>query len=328
MRFVYQSVTDPISRSTSDVGGSSHRSRSSPSKLTSHYRTTSSTTPSVRYPNQLSLFLLFEKKAGIIRLSDSTVADVELIDDTPPSAFSAGASLTPSASISPLTSRRNRSSWDGFGFIREKPVWILPTQVELSNVPSASVYILTRSRRTHIIPSPLPLDLPGTPSFRVLTWASAPKHVEARVCRPYSHGQEDRPPFLQLIAFGEDGIEVQEVNLNQLTVRKGKGKGAANAPTPIHAISDVLGGETGPLGVGGLWHRPIHSESSDLYRSSSVMSYMSALSYDSNDTEELGAKFMSERGVYGWVKKGHSDWRVFWVGGTGREEAEPDRDNL
>ena len=174
------------------------------------------------------------------------------------------------------------------------------------------------------MPSPLPADLLNTPSFRILTWASAPKHVEARVCRPYAHDQEDHPPFLQLVAFGEDGLEVQEINLNQLSVRKGKGKGVANANTPVHAISDVLGGETAPLCVGGHWHRPVHSEQSDLYRSDSVMSYMSASSFDSNDTEELAAKFISERGIYGWVRKGHSDWRVFWVGGTGREEAEPD----
>jgi len=323
MRFVFQSIGDSMSRSSSDVGGSSHRTRTS-SKLTSHYRSTSSATSSVRYSTQLSIFLLFEKKAGIIRVSDASVGEVELIDDGTPSAFSAGASLTPNASVSSSSSRRNRSSWDGFGFIKEKPAWILPTQVELSSVPSTGVYILTRSRRTHILPSPLPADLQNTPSFRILTWASAPRHVEARVCRPYAHGQEDRPPFLQLIAFGEDGIEVHEVNLNQLTVKAGKGKGNAKTNAHIHAVSDVLGGETGPLCVGGLWHRPIHSDHPDLYRTSSVMSYMSALSYDSNDTEELAAKFISERGIYGWVRKGHSDWRVFWAGGTGREEAEPD----
>jgi hypothetical protein len=149
-----------------------------------------------------------------------------------------------------------------------------------------------------------------------------PKHVEARVCRPYAHDQEDRPPFLQLIAFGEDGIEVQEINLNQLTVRRGKGKSVANHSVPTHAVSDILGGETAPLCTGGLWHRPVHPDQTDLYRSDSVMSYMSASSYDSNDTEELAAKFLSERGIYGWVRKGHMDWRVFWVGGTGREEAE------
>jgi hypothetical protein len=314
------------------VGGSSSRTRTSPAKLTSHYRSTSSSTAaSLRYSSQLSLFILFEKKSGIIRISDASVGEVELNDEGPPPAMSAGAaSLSPTASISSSSnSRRNRSSWDGFGFIKEKPNWILPTQVELSSMPpSTSVYLLTRSRKTHIIQSPLPADLHNTPPFRILTWASAPTHVEARVCRPYAHDQEDHPPFLQLIAFGEDGIEVQEINLNQLTVRRGKGKGkgkiTANANAPIHAVSDVLGGETAPLCVGGYWHRPIHLDQADLCRTDSVMSYMSALSYDSNDTEELAAKFMSERGIYGWVRKGHSDWRVFWVGGTGREEAKPD----
>jgi len=185
-----------------------------------------------------------------------------------------------------------------------------------------SVYLLTRSKRTHIIPAPLPADLANTLSFRILTWASAPRHVEARVCRPYAHEQEEHPPFLQLIAFGEDGIEVQEINLNQLTARGGKGKGVATTPT--HAVSDILGGETAPLCPGGHWHRPVYPDQSDLYRTDSVISYMSASSYDSNDAEELAAKFISERGIYGWVRKGHSDWRVFWVGGTGREEAGAD----
>jgi len=192
----------------------------------------------------------------------------------------------------------------------------------LSNMPNASVYLITRSRRTHIIPAPMPADLPNAPSFRVLNWSSAPRHVEARVCRPYAHEQEERPPFLQLIAFGEDGIEVQEINLSELTVRRGKGKFIAS--TPVHAASYMLGGETAPLCHGGLWHRPIRPDQTDIYRTDSVMSYMSASSCDSNDTEELAAKFMSERGIYGWVMKGHSDWRVFWVGGTGREETELD----
>ena len=322
MRFVYQSISDPIARSASDVGGSSHRARTSPTKLGHHYRSVSSATPSIRYSNQLSLFMLFEKKAGIIRISDASVGEVELGDDGPSHLLTYGTSLAPSPSISSSTSRRNRSSWDGFGFIKEKPTWLLPTLVELSGLPSTSVYLITRSKRTHIIPAPLPADLPNTPSFRILTWASAPKHVEARVCRPYAHEQEDHPPFLQLIAFGEDGIEVQEVNLNQLTVRRGKGKVVASIPT--HAVSDILGGETAPLCAGGHWHRPVHPDQTDLHRTDSVISYMSASSCDSNDTEELAAKFMSERGIYGWVRKGHSDWRVFWLGGTGREETEPD----
>ena len=311
-------------RSMSDVGNSSHRTRSSPSKLTSHYRSTSSGTASIRYSNQLSLFLLFEKRAGIIRISDSSVGEVELSEGGPPPSLSSGASLVSTGATSPATLKRNRQSWDGFGFIKEKPNWILPTHVELSSVPSTGVYLLTRSRKTHIIQSPLPADLPNTPPFRILTWVSSPKYVEARVCRPYAHDQEERPPFLQLIAFGEDGIEVQEINLNQLTVRKGKGKFVANVNAPVHAISDVFGGETAPLCVGGHWHRPIHPENPELCRTDSVMSYMSALSYDDNDAEELGAKFLSERGIYGWVKKGHLDWRVFWVGGTGREETEQD----
>lgn len=322
MRFVYQSVSDPIARSASDAGGSSHRARSSPSKAGHHYRSVSSATPSIRYSNQLSLFVLFEKKAGIIRICDASVGEVELSEDGPSPTLPFGGSLTPSPSISSSTSRRSRSSWDGFGFIKEKPTWLLPTLVELSTMPSTSVYLLTRSRRTHVIPAPLPADLPNTMSFRILTWASAPRHVEARVCRPYAHEQADHPSFLQLVAFGEEGIEVQEINLNQLTVRRSKGKVVASVP--VHAVSDILGGETAPLCVGGLWHRPVHPDQTDLYRTDSVMSYMSASSCDSNDTEEIAAKFISERGIYGWVRKGHSDWRVFWLGGTGREEAEQD----
>lgn len=122
--------------------------------------------------------------------------------------------------------------------------------------------------------------------------------------------EETQPPFLQLIAFGDDGVEVQEIPLHSLTERKGKSRALA----PVQGVADFLGGETAPLCVGGHWHHP---QGADLTRYSSVTSYGTATSFDSYETDELAARFREEQGIYGWVRKGISDWRVFWVGGTG-----------
>jgi len=118
---------------------------------------------------------------------------------------------------------------------------------------------------------------------------------------------ETQPPFLQLIAFGDDGVEVQEVPLHSLTERKGKSR----AVLPVQGMADFLGGETGPLCVGGHWHQ---QQGVDLARNASTLSYAT---FDSYETDELAARFRSEQGIYGWVRKGMADWRVFWVGGDG-----------
>ena len=55
---------------------------------------------SYRYPTQLSLFVIFEKKAGLIRIADSAVGEVELYEE----------SGTLQQLIPPAMARRSRAS--------------------------------------------------------------------------------------------------------------------------------------------------------------------------------------------------------------------------
>jgi hypothetical protein len=78
-----------------------------------------------------------------------------------------------------------------------------------------------------------------------------------------------------------------------------------------------LGGDTGFLCEGGHWHRIFHE--TGLTRSYSVSSDISGTSFQTLDTEEAVVKANNERGIYGWCCKGLSDWRIFWIGGSGND---------
>jgi len=194
-----------------------------------------------------------------------------------------------------------------------KGQWVLPTRTDLPAVMTGpqlslprTVYFLTRGKLTHVLPSPLPANISNTPLLS-LTWDLAPSSVTPRVCYPPEDGA---PPFLQLVALGEDGLEVQEVSLSFLN--KGKRKGRAEEP--VRASLDI---SAGFLCTGGLWHRPGYPV--QLTRSSSVRSDMSRTSFGSLDSDDLITKLQIEHGIYAWCQKDVRDWRVFWVGGTGRE---------
>ncbi|OBZ70500.1 hypothetical protein A0H81_09681 [Grifola frondosa] len=253
------------------------------------------------YSNQLSLFVVFDKKAGLIRIADSAVSEIDLYEDN----WNAHQSmLLASPSASSMTARRSRASWDGRGFsTHNKGFWVRPTKIDLpgpKNRPSftQSMYVLTRGKQSHILPHPLPHDVSMVPPFRTLLWSNAPTNVSCRIC---STGTAVEAPFLQVIAFGEDGIEVQEILLAFLSERKGKSR----AQEPVRSQSD-LGGSTGFLGVGGHWDQPFYS---GLSRSDSTASYDSTASLE--DTE---GRVRGQNGIYGWVCKGHEDWRIIWLG--------------
>jgi len=112
------------------------------------------------------------------------------------------------------------------------------------------------------------------------------------------------------VALGEHAVEVQEVSLFSLSTGKGKGR----AERPVRALLDV---SAGFLCTGGLWHRPGYPFK--LPSSISAASDSSITSFSSPETDEL---FSKEQGIYGWCQKDLRDWRVFWVGGTGREKDE------
>jgi hypothetical protein len=262
------------------------------------------------YDPQLSLFVIFEKKAGWIRLVDSAVGEVELYDK--------GVHTSPQLTHSTLspTSRRQKSSFS----IPEKEtkgVWVPPERIELplppsshNHRPSKTVHILTRGRYSHIVPSPRPASLSASSPLYIASWESIPFHITARLC---TKGEGDS--FLQLVALGEDGVEVQELSLSFLN----KGKGKARAEEVRRSQVDV-GGSAGVLCGGGHWHRPRFAQ---LSRTDSIAS---ETSFDILSSEEIAAKLQVEQGIYGWCRKGLEDWRVFWVGGDGEEEDVDDDD--
>ncbi|KAI0375925.1 hypothetical protein BV20DRAFT_959977, partial [Pilatotrama ljubarskyi] len=311
--FIHQSVQDNMSRSPSDVFPRSAALDSQQNHR--HARVSSFGSTVLPYPTQLSLFVIFEKKAGTIRIADSAVGEVDLYEDN----WSAQQSMLMSApSASGLTSRRSRASWDGRGFAKEKGPWVRPVKF---NVPGpsfqssfAQMYILTRGRQSHIIPHPLPAKVSNLPPYRILYWSSTPNSVSARVC---TSDNPDEAPCLQVLAFGEDGVEVQEVPLSQLSERKGKSR----AQDPVRAQADV-GGASGLLTSGGHWNRPFHPGLSRSYSTSSYASYESSTS-----TEEDGEYGGGNEGIYAWVQKGAEDWRVVWFGdGAPRDDEFDDGD--
>ncbi|KAI9000755.1 hypothetical protein BD414DRAFT_472660 [Trametes punicea] len=308
--FVYQSIQDNMSRSPSDVfpravALDSHHPR--------HARVSSFGSTVSHYPTQLNLFVIFEKKAGTIRIADSAVGEVDLYEDNWSAQQSA---LMASPSV---TARRSRGSWDGRGFAREKGPWVRPVKFSVPgpsfHSSTTQMYVLTRGRQSHILPYPLPAKLSLVPPYRVLYWSSTPNSVSARVC---TSDNPDEAPFLQVVAFGEDGVEVQEVPLSQLSERKGKSR----SQDPVRAQSD-LGGNSGLLAVGGHWNRPFHPSLARSYSTSSCSSYES-----SNSTDEDSKSSGGNEGIYAWVQKGAEDWRVVWLGDGPPEDEDAGDDDL
>lgn len=238
-----------------------------------------------------------------VRLGDSVVGEVELPDDEGPPVSHLFSRIS---TVSTTTLRtRARLSLD----IRESVSrWLVPVRCELP-VPGQidtlrSVYILTRGKRTHIIPCPFPARSPPTPPLYAFFWKSSPKYISPRVI--HANNTDDsisKPPLLQLVAFSDNGIEVQE---STLTFLRNKGKGRAMPDDLIKAEEDI-GGDTGFLAVGGNWDQLDH-----LYGSRPSMT---GQSMDSMDSLDLITRLRRDEGIYGWCRKGFEDWRVFWVGG-------------
>ena len=230
------------------------------------------------------------------------MGEVELADDDEPLPMSHLFSRISTVSSATLRARA-RLSLD----IREGPAkWLVPVRCDLP-IPGQintmqPVYILTRGKRTHIIPCPFPTRSPPTPPLHAFVWKSTPKYISPRVI----HTKNDpitEPPLLQLVAFNDIGIEVQETTLTFLW---NKGKGRA-MPNDLVKAEEDIGGETGFLTVGGNW-----DQLDDLYGSHTPIS---GQSIDSLDSVDLITRMKRDEGIYGWYRKGFEDWRVFWLGG-------------
>ncbi|KAM6496153.1 hypothetical protein JOM56_008859 [Amanita muscaria] len=277
------------------------------------------------YGTHLSLFVVFDKKAGWIRIADSAVGEMEISDDFNEVSSSSSHTLVKDTINSPTnTVRRIRNS---FIELQSPNKWgppitkcNLPFEPGISLLPS-QVHLVTRGRQTQVVPCPLPANFSFTPLWNVW-WRTAPSYVLGRL---YSSGGDcDTPPFLQIVALGDDGIEVQEVALYHLT--QGKGKGKARVMDPLRARED-LGGPVGFLCGGGHWNNYEEMCARNGLRSSSSSSILSLDSSNSGgtfDTDEKIAKLKRQEGVYGWWCKDFQDWRIFWMGGTSIDDDDDD----
>lgn len=307
LAFVAQAHYDPLARAGSQLLSPRHADTGDARRLSLRGTSPPNIRPrsvsSSKAVPQLSLFVTFEKKAGLIRIGDAAVSELELWDD-------AGADGAHSGHGS---FRRSLVAFDALGFGREgrgSAPWLPLCSVSVPSNRAASasplmetVYLLSRGKATHVLPSPLPVPLSARPPLYILRWMMRPTHVYARVCKPSpSTGQR---PFLQATAFGEDGVEVQEINLDVLLSGSDvKGKGKATAHGTLRAQVDV-GGPAGFLCVGGNWDDPL-GFGYNLNRSDSVSSV---------DSTEVRAQRTSQQGMYAWSSKGWEDFRVFWLGG-------------
>jgi len=299
--FIQQAIPDTTLRHPSEGGSgrfNSHKRSDSGATLRG-FTSSSASKGTLSYGTHLSLFIIFDKKAVLIRLSDAAVSEVELVDDDEAPPTSHIFSRISTVSTATLRARAGLSL-----DIRESVAkWLVPVRCELP-VPgqvdtTQSVYILTHGKRTHIVPCPFPARSPPTPPLHALFWKYNPKHVSSRVI----HSRNDpvgEPPLLQLVAFNDNGIEVQETTL---TFLRNKGKGRAMPDDLVKAEEDT-GGETGFLAVGGNW-----DQLDNLY---GLQTPETAKSIDSMDSVD---RIKRDEGVYGWCRKGFEDWRVFWVGG-------------
>jgi len=275
------------------------------------------------------MFVIFDKKAGLIRIADSAVTEVEMYDT---SGYGFLGSRDSMAVAGVPTTRRSRASID-FAALREgKGIWVLPSLVELPPVqtpsggltPPRNVYILTRGKQSHIVLAPLPATIQATAPLYLITWNSHPSSVTPRVCLPRLHKSPKStktPPFLQLIGMGEDGLEVHEIPLIALSNRKGKER--EGVPVEVTHIQSFVG-ETGFLASGGCWHQLGSGLTApQLERTDSATS---TSSYGSAETEEMVLEMRAAAGVYCSLRKDLEDWRVIWVGGDSNEVDEHDED--
>jgi len=256
----------------------------------------------------LSLFVVFDKKAGWIRLADSVVGKVELGKDggpQPPGLLYSRDAFSSTISSGSIR-RRSKLSFE----IRDSmATWIAPVRCELPVLGQPGltqpVYILTCGKRTHVVPCPLPIETSASPPLHAVFWKSHPKFVSPRVIL-----SENDHQLLQLIAFGENGIEIQEMGVSFMSI---KGKGQA-FPDELIRAEENLGGDTGFLSLGGNWDRLYQILS---WKREPMPSAASIFSADSDmDTPDILERLKREEGIYGWCRKGLQDWRIFWIGGN------------
>lgn len=203
-----------------------------------------------------------------------------------------------------------------------------------------AICFITRGKTTQIFPLPLPVAFGyhtgAAAPLRNLIWHNQPKRVSARLC--VSPETDSQPPFLQLIGFGEEGVEVQETNFNFLraiTKADLKGKSKTQGPPPdaecVRTCTDV-GGAARLMVSGGRWDQPPQPLSppslpSRIHLGSPSRHLMPTPNFSSSLIGGPGVLALKaeaakySEGVYGSVCKGPEEFRVFWLGGGWNERS-------
>ncbi|CUA69104.1 hypothetical protein RSOLAG22IIIB_03782 [Rhizoctonia solani] len=192
------------------------------------------------------------------------------------------------------------------------------------------VALLTRGRRTDLIELPLRAPIGARPPLCTVMWLAPPTKLSPRICVP-GPGLEDQSPYLQIVAFLSEGIDVAEIPLSRIKLdrvkSKGKGRAMSTGADEIKLVKVDVGGPAGYLTAGGRWHRfgygdgpngrsrPGERGRRELQRADSVWSVSSWDSTVQEHRQEQEAQRRSEEGYYSWVCRGHGDYYVVWIGG-------------
>lgn len=156
----------------------------------------------------------FEKRAVVIRLSDATVQEVTLYED------STASSETVKDDV------KRRPSYEGFSHA-PAGVWLATIGLRLPPLPPVltldealdAICILTKGKRTQILRSPLPNPVASTMPLAELRWNHQPTGVSARIIPDPQVPDVPWEGILQLMSFGPAGVEVLEIPISNIRAR-------------------------------------------------------------------------------------------------------------
>lgn len=317
-KFIYQAVPDPRIQPQYHTLSSS---RSKESLLSDHGSVKSGQIRRISQPGlpatpQLSLFLTFEKKAVVVRLSDAAVGEVDVYQD--PTASSADLSPTHSLTNNhgaklhkhnSEAAREGRSMWAPLVQLY-LPVPPQSATSSQSYVPSERLYyLITRGKHTYAYPTPLPIPVSLSQASYVYTWTAPPTQIAGRVVRG-----SDGSASLQLSGFGE-GVEIVEIPVADIIAGQ-KDRSIGRAAGKVRSDSGEArrtfvheGFTTGYLCSGGEWDKM--SVTGNAWRSSFARPILHRSMSDMSIEERSR---VSDAGVYAWIQKDIEDYRVFWLG--------------
>ncbi|KAF8760254.1 hypothetical protein RHS01_01562 [Rhizoctonia solani] len=209
------------------------------------------------------------------------------------------------------------------------PIPPTPSNLFAGSEYPKQVALLTRGRRTDIVELPLRAPVGARPPLCTVMWLAPPTKVAPRICVP-GPGLEDKDPYLQIVAFLSEGVDVAEIPLSRLKLDRAKSKGKARAMSSggdeIKLVKVDVGGPAGYLAAGGRWHRfgrgdgpggssRPRERTRELQRADSTWSVSSWDSTVQEHKREKEAQRKTEEGYYSWVCRGHEDYYVVWIGG-------------